>query len=416
MATGSMRSNPKSITILGCGMPALHIGCRGSAVEIFGVIVRAGSRDERPDEFGLAHFVEHTIFKGTGHRRSAHIIKRMEAVGGELNAYTTKEETVIYSIFPAGNLARAVELITDLITDSRFPNRELDKEREVVADEIDSYLDCPSEAIFDDFEDMIFAGSTLGHNILGDRDSLRHFDSEVCRHFVGRNYRADNMVAFYSGPRSENVVFRLLDRYLTFVPGTVDGNRKLDVVPDVLPSFTSNRCLATHQAHCVIGARTASYLDARRYATALLTNITGGPGMNSLLNVALRERRGLVYNVEASTALFSDCGLMTVYFGCDPEDSRRCRELVEDTFARLATDLTDRQLDAAKHQYLGQLVVASENRENNTLGAARSLLWRKELIDEAYTHEAIRSLTSADITAAIEPMLTPSILTFSPKE
>ncbi len=411
-----MRSNPTATTKLGCGMPALHISCRGSAVEIFGVAVRAGSRDEQPDEYGLAHFVEHTIFKGTGHRRSAHIIKRMEAVGGELNAYTTKEETVIYSVFPAGNLARAVELIADLITDSRFPDRELDKEREVVADEIDSYLDSPSEAIFDDFEDLIFAGSPLGHNILGNRQSLTHFDSEACRRFVSRNYRADNMVAFYSGPRSENVVFRLLDRYLSDVPTGTKSERMSVTVPAVLSPFDDSRCLATHQAHCVIGARTASYLDPGRYATALLTNITGGPGMNSLLNVALRERRGLVYNVEASTALFSDCGLMTVYFGCDPEDSRRCRELVKDTFLRLCNDLTDKRLDAAKQQYLGQLIVASENRENNTLGAARSLLWRGYLIEPSRTREAIRSLTRADVLSAVEPMLTPSILTFSPDE
>lgn len=409
-----MRSKPTSTAKLACGMQGLHIGSRGSTVEIFGVTIKAGSRDEHPDEYGLAHFVEHTIFKGTGHRRSAHIIKRMESVGGELNAYTTKEETVIYSIFPTGNLARAVELIADLIIDSRFPENELEKEREVVADEIDSYLDSPSEAIFDDFEDMIFAESPLGHNILGNRESLRRFDSQACRNFVSRNYRADNMVAFYSGPRSENVVFAMVDRYFSGLSQSFVRQETPTAVPAVRDSFDFLRCLSTHQAHCVIGSRTSSYLDQNRYAAALLTNIVGGPGMNSLLNIALRERRGLVYNVEASTSLFSDCGLMTVYFGCDAEDNRRCCQLVYDTFARLANYLTDKRLEAAKKQYLGQLVVASENRENNVLAAARSLLWRGDIILPEQTRDIICSVTHNDIIEACRPLLSPSILTFSP--
>lgn len=388
--------------------------CGGSAVAIFGLCVKAGSRNESESEYGLAHFVEHTIFKGTGHRRAGHIINRMEAVGGELNAYTTKEETVIYSVFPAGNLARAVELIADLTSDSRFPERELDKEREVVADEIDSYLDSPSEAIFDDFEDLIFAGSSLGHNILGTTDSLRSFDSASCRGFIARNYRADNMVAFYSGPRGADAVLGLLDRYLSVIGNGCGSESALQSVPRINGSFDCKHQIATHQAHCVVGARVGSYLDSDRYATALLTNIMGGPGMNSMLNVALRERRGLVYNVEASTGLFSDCGLMTVYFGCDPSDSQKCLDLVKQSFGRLPDVLSRAKLEAAKKQYLGQLVISSENRENSVLGAARSLLWRGTVIDPAETESAILGLDRADLLQAAEPMLDPSVLTFAP--
>lgn len=408
------RNTATSTGLLSNGMPAVHILCPRSSVEICGVCVKAGSRNELPSEHGLAHFVEHTLFKGTSKRRSNHIINRMEAVGGELNAYTTKEETVVYSIFPSGHLARAAELIGDLCANSQFPDKELDKEREVVADEIDSYLDTPSEAIYDDFEDMLFAGSSLGHNILGCRDSLKSFGSEECRNFVKRNYRADNMVAFYSGPRSAKSVFPILERFFSIMPGG-EGVRNAYVIPPVNDSFRVNHSIPTHQAHCLVGARVGSYLSYDRYATALLVNIMGGPGMNSMLNVEMRERRGLVYSVEASTTLFSDCGLMTVYFGCDPDDAERCREIVGKTFSQLSENLSQRKLDAAKKQYLGQLVIASENRENSVLAAARSLLWRGEIIEPAFTEQAIKGLTADEIILAAQPMLKPSLLTFSPE-
>ena len=412
-----MASNRRSeitTSSLSNGMLAVHIHCPRSAVEICGICIKAGSRNELSSEHGLAHFVEHTLFKGTSKRRSSHIINRMEAVGGELNAYTTKEETVVYSIFPSGNLSRAAELIGDLCANSCFPDSELDKEREVVADEIDSYLDTPSEAIYDDFEDVIFAGSSLGHNILGSKESLRNFDSKACREFVRRNYTADNMVAFYSGPRGASSVFKVLDGNFSIIRSG-DSVRTDYVTPVVNAPFCIEHKIPTHQAHCLTGARVGSYLAEDRYATALLVNIMGGPGMNSLLNVEMRERRGLVYSVEAATALFSDSGLMTVYFGCDADDVERCREIVAKTFSRLCEKLTPAKLEAAKKQYLGQLVIASENRENSVLAAARSLLWRGEIIAPAVTEETIKSLSSEAIIHAAEPMLSPSLLTFSPQ-
>lgn len=411
-----MRNKRPQVTtaVLSNGMRAVHLGCARSGVEICGVCVRAGSRDERSDEYGLAHFVEHTIFKGTQKRRSSHIINRMEAVGGELNAYTTKEETVIYSIFPSGYLARAAELIGDLTANSQFPDSELDKEREVVADEIDSYLDTPSEAVFDDFEDMLFAGSPLGHNILGTADSLKSFDSRSCSNFVSRNYSGGNMVAFYSGARNPDAVFGVLDRYYSVIPQT-ETAVVATTAPKFNDPFSRHTIIASHQSHSVIGARVGSYMSPDRYATALLVNIMGGPGMNSLLNVELRERRGLVYSVEASATLYSDCGLLSVYYGCDPGDNMRCRQLVADTFAGLDRHLSPKKLEAAKKQYLGQLIISAENRENSVLAVARSLLWRNEVIAPEITEAAIRDLTAADILTAAEPMMRPSVLTFSPE-
>lgn len=412
-----MKTSRHSIDALpldGGELRTVHIHCPGSAVACFGVAVRAGSRDEPPGDFGLAHFVEHTIFKGTDRRRASHIIKRMESVGGELNAYTTKEETVVYSIFPSGNLSRAAELIADLVVNSRFPDSELDKEREVVADEIDSYLDSPSDAVFDDFEDLIFKGSSLGHNILGSSDSLKTFDSARCRSFIDRHYRAGDMVAFYSGPQCATAVFRTLGRYLSVLHAG-KSERPAARTPAILPAFDEVRNIPTHQAHCVLGARIPGYMSPDRAVVSLLINMLGGPGMNSLLNVELRERRGLVYSVEASTSLFSDCGLATIYFGCDPDDRLRCAGIVRRTLERFDRTLTPKILEAAKKQYLGQLTVASENRENTTLAAARSLLWRGYVTEQAETVARIRNVDAGELRNACQSLCNSlSILSFTP--
>lgn len=410
----TVKSNVSRISLADGMLRTVHMHCPGSAVACFGIAVRAGSRDELPGEYGLAHFVEHTIFKGTDRRRASHIIKRMESVGGELNAYTTKEETVVYSIFPSGNLSRAVELIADLIVNSRFPDSELDKEREVVADEIDSYLDSPADAVFDDFEDLIFAGSPLGHNILGSAETLKTFDSGSCRSFIERYYRADDMVAFYSGPQGVTAVSRTLEKLLPGIPGG-GSRRPVITAPDVLPPFDEVRNIPSHQAHCVLGSRVPGYLSPGRVPVSLLVNMLGGPGMNSLLNVELRERRGLVYSVEAGTSLFSDCGLATVYFGCDPEDRDRCIDIVRRTLDRFGRTITSQRLEAAKKQYLGQLTVASENRENTTLAAARSLLWRGYVCDPAETADLIRKISLDEVLAAADQLGSSiSILSFAP--
>ncbi len=297
MAENSVKSNSKSIYMAqNCSNPityhtlsnrlrVVHRYC-DSRVECCGLCVMAGSRNEQPEQFGLAHFVEHTIFKGTDRRRSWHIINRMESVGGELNAFTSEEATTIYSSFPAGNLARAAELIADLVSRSRFPEAEIDREREVVLDEVDSYLDSPAEAIFDDFNELLFAGSGLGHNILGNEKTIKTFTSATCRDFLDRYYTPGNMVFFYMGPATPKRVVATAERYMGHFshPDThVDR-----VVPPEVEPFDIYRDLHTHQAHTVIGARIPGMFADKNRAYSLLTNIIGGPSMNSLLNVPQR--------------------------------------------------------------------------------------------------------------------------------
>jgi predicted Zn-dependent peptidase len=383
---------------------------RDSVVEHCGVAVNAGSRDEAPDRYGLAHFVEHTIFKGTRRRKAWHILNRMELVGGELNAYTTKEETLLYSTFPAGNLVRAVELISDLVEDSRFPGVELDRERLVVADEIDSYLDVPSEGIFDDFEELIFAGSPLAHNILGDKSSLAHFDSDICRAYLEKFYTPGEMVFFYSGPEQPEKVMKVAEKYFASLCRP-DVGRKREP-PVILEPFDVVRRIDTHQAHTVLGARVEGMMSADRFAMALLTNMLGGPGMNSLLNVALRERRGLVYTVDAGTTLMSDTGLFTIYFGCDEEDVERCIRLVNSVIGRLADEsLSVRRLAEAKKQYAGQLTIASVNSEQGAISMARSTLYRGSAMSSAEVIDAINSVTADDIRRISQSILPLSRLT-----
>lgn len=385
------------IHTLANGMRAVYCQRRGN-VAYCGVAVNAGSRDEGVDR-GLAHFVEHTIFKGTSRRRAWHILNRMELVGGELNAYTSKEETLVYSLFPKGNMPRAMELIADLVQNSVFPEHELEKEREVVLEEILSYRDTPSEAVYDDFEDLIFAGNALGHNILGDEDSLQELSSEKCRRFIECLYTPGNMVLFGVGDAAPERFFRLAERHFgSFSRTLVRPGRS---VPAVLPQFAETRSVDSHQAHTVIGIPTFGMHDDRKYALLLLNNILGGPGMNSLLNVAIRERHGYAYTVESAVTLFSDSGLMTVYFGSDERYAKRCLNLVDRTLDSLASStMRQRALDAAKKQYAGQLLVGSESLEGTALSMGKSVMHfgTVSTVDEITAR--IRSVTAEQLRDA----------------
>lgn len=372
--------------------------------EYCGLAINAGSRDDFAGMEGLAHFVEHTIFKGTSHRRAGHILNRMESVGGELNAYTTKELTMLYSAFPPNHVQRAMELIADLVAYSRFPDSELKKEREVVADEIDTYLDMPSDAVYDDFEDLIFANSPLGHNILGSKKSISLFTSEACREYVSRNYVPGNMVLFYQGPEKAEKVMRMATRYF----GVLNHQKPEPVraEPMAVEPFEVTRSIESHQAHCVIGGRIPNMYCPNRTAMALLTNVIGGPGMNSLLNVALREKRGLVYSVEASSQFLTDAGLFTVYFGCDPEDAPRCTRLVDSVLKRvLDAPPSGLSLERAKRQYIGQMELSHDSSEQTALGAARAVLHHGSALSLEEMTERVESLTAEDMRMAAELML-----------
>ncbi len=384
-------------------------------VEYCGVAVDAGSRDELADEYGLAHFVEHTIFKGTPSRPAPYVARRMEAVGGELNAYTTKEETMIYTVAPARNMHRSLQLVADLICDSSFPQRELDLEREVVLDEINSYLDSPADSVLDDFDDLIFADSQLGHNILGTTGMVRRFDTADCRRWLERFYTPGRIVVFYCGPEPPERFRACVERYfepLTDRHDTPSQRR----TPAMLPPFSAERSASRHQAHTVMGARIPGVYSPDNLPIQLLNNVIGGPGMNARLNVALRERRGLVYAIDSAASLYTDSGLITIYFGCDPADTNRCRRLVGSTLRQLAAHgLTERQLAAARRQYAGQLIVAAESPEQTSLGIARSVLRGIKPLDTPELLRRVESI-SLDHLALVLPLFQPdrfSVLTLN---
>lgn len=367
-----------------------------SAVAYCGYAIDAGTRDESENEQGMAHFVEHLIFKGTQKRHSWHILNRMEHVGGDLNAYTNKEETVVYSAFLVEHFPRAVELLTDIVFHSTYPQVEIDKEVEVIIDEIQSYEDTPSELIFDDFEELVFPNHPLGRNILGKPELLRQFKSEDALRFTNRFYRPDNMVFFVQGNVDFKRVVRLLEKAVSDIPATVTERNRIKPELYIPQNKTIHR--DTHQAHVMIGCRSYETHDKKRTALYLLNNILGGPGMNSRLNVALRERSGLVYNVEANLTSYTDTGVFSIYFGTDQEDVSRCIRLVHKELKRLRDKpLSGGQLATAKKQIIGQIGVATDNFENNALNMAKTYLHYDKYEEPQEVYKRIQSLTSQDL-------------------
>lgn len=375
-----------------------------SAVSYCGFTINAGTRDEEEAYSGLAHFVEHTIFKGTTHRRASHILNRMEVVGGELNAYTAKEETVVYSVFPGAHLSRAMQLLGDLIADSQFPEKELSKEREVVADEINSYRDTPSELIYDEFESDLFEGCSLGRNILGNVESLHAMTSAVARQFLTDHYTPGNMVFFFMGATPFSQVQHLAERYFG------DLSRPTKELPRILKPaaapFSKTLCLDTHQSHVIIGARAYDLFDKRRRVLLLLNNILGGPGMNSVLNVTLREKRGYVYTVESSVTSYTDTGLFAIYFGTDHRYTQPCIDLVKKELRRLREQrLSPARLAAAKRQFIGQIEVSTDNSENVALALGKSFLRYGHFDSLAEIAEQIESITSDNLLEVANDLL-----------
>jgi predicted Zn-dependent peptidase len=340
-----------------------------------GLAIGAGSRDEQPEQLGLAHFVEHLLFKGTAKRKPRRILNRMERVGGELNAYTTKEETFLYSAFLWPDAERAIELLADLAFYSQFPENEIGKEREVICDEIRSYEDNPAEAIFDEFENIIFSDSELGHSILGNESCLRGLTSDACRAFAGAFYHPENMVFFFHGKATWKKIVRLAERYFGGVP-----HAPYFIAPRRIPSVetapTVKKCVRDlHQTHVALGGRGYGLFDDKRLGLLLLNNILGGPGMNSRLNISLREERGLVYAVDSTAASYTDTGVFCIYFACDSDSTAACLRLIDRELKRLRERrLTDLQLYAAVKQLKGELGVSSDQRESVALRLGKNFL------------------------------------------
>lgn len=379
------------------GLRLIHMASP-TDVAYCGLAINAGTRDELPEEYGMAHFCEHMLFKGTERRRAWHILNRMEAVGGDLNAYTTKEETFIYAAFMREHLERAIDLILDVAFHSTYPQHEIEKEAEVIVEEIDSYKDTPSDLIFDDFENLLFEGHPLGHDILGTPERVRSFRIDDALRFTRRLYQPERMVLFvfgrYDFQKLKAVVQRKLEKVLPQADATVTTfSRPIQPIQPIKP-FRIVRKLHTHQAHVMIGCRGYSSDDKRRIALYFLNNLIGGPGMNSLLNVALREHQGLVYTVESALTNYTDTSTFSIYFGCDPKDVERCIRLVRKELNRLVQQpLTQTRFQAALRQIRGQIGVACDNFENYALDMAKSYLHYNRIEGVEDTYRQLEKLT-----------------------
>ena len=381
-----------------------------------GIAVAAGTRHEQPGEEGLAHFCEHLTFKGTARRSALQIINAIEGVGGELNAFTNKEDTVYYCAIKKQHMERAADVLCDIVFGSQYPQAEVEKERAVVCDEIESYEDSPAELIFDDIENILFEGHPLGHNILGTAEQLQRYSSDDARRFTARHYRPANCVFFASGDVDPKKLEKALNKRVSASDATAtETNGAVWAAQTLGAGSTGNvitRQRGTHQAHVMVGTRSFASNDERRWSLYLLNNIMGGPGMNSRLNLSLRERRGLVYTVESTMASYSDTGLWCLYFGCDQADVKRCLKLVSTEFDRITSQpLSDRQLRAAKRQIEGQLAIAADSREQFALDFAKNFLHHGTERDLNSIMQHINSLTAQELQQTAAEIFAPERLT-----
>ena len=378
------------------------IGLQSPSPVVFcGYQLRAGTRDEQPGEDGLAHFCEHVSFKGTQRRTAIQVINGLESVGGELNAFTTKESTVFYAALLKEHLPRAIDLLTDVVFRSTYPQTEIDKEVEVICDEIESYNDTPSDLIYDDFENLVFAGHPLGHNILGTADNVRTFTTDDALRFTRQLYRPSRAVFFVYGDVDFARVVRLLERQMASI--VVDRDKNLSknahfIDQKSMPDYVAQnveRHLGTHQAHVMIGTRAYAYDHPLRVPLYLLNNMLGGPGLNTRLNLALRERNGLVYTVESTMVSYGEAGMWCTYFGCDPHDVKRCMRLVRRELDRfIDKPLAESRLRAAKQQLKGQLGIACDNRENYALDFGKAFLHYGQETDMQRLYARIEAVTA----------------------
>lgn len=433
------------------GLRIIHLPS-DSQVVYCGYQINAGTRNEEPGEEGLAHFCEHVTFKGTERRKAWHILNCLESVGGDLNAYTNKEGTVYYSAILKEHIARAVDLLSDIVFHSVYPQAEIDKEVEVICDEIESYNDSPAELIYDEFENILFKGSPLGHNILGTAEQVRAFKTEDALRFTQKLYRPDNAIFFAYGDIDFKMLVKLIQKALGECPKgralacsadcksaetpteeriaeetptgetpteemeAGNANHKVQSSKFNVQSKVAGQTIVmqknTHQAHVMIGTRAYDVNDDRRMPLYLLNNMLGGPGMNAKLNLALREHNGLVYTVESTMVAYGDTGTWSIYFGCDEHDVKRCLRLVRKELDKfMQKPLSDAQLKAAKKQIKGQIGVACDNRENFALDFGKSFLhygWEKN-VDRLY--EQVDEITAAQIQAVAQELFDKDRLT-----
>ena len=386
------------------GIRGIHRQVRGSVAHC-ALVIGAGSRDEHPDEHGLAHLTEHAFFKGTERRRAWQVNCRLENLGGELNAFTTKEDTTVHATILRGDFAKAAELIADIAFRSTFPEREIEREKEVIADEINTYKDSPADMIYDTFEEMLFEGSELGHNILGRKAALMRYDGDAIRAFTARTHTTDRMVFSSIGNFSPGRAEAVALRYFGGHDASARGYER--AVPPPVNPFEKTVTKHTHQTHCIIGGRAYGIDCPKRLPLALLINMLGGPSANSLLNIEIREKHGLSYNIEATYTPYGDSGLAAIYFSSEHANEAQCIELIEKELHRLRTvPFTGRQLSMAKKQFIAQLAISSESNESYMLSAGKSLLTHGEVDTMEEVYAKIEALTAAQLTEAAEEVFT----------
>lgn len=375
-----------------------------------GLALDAGTRDEKDGESGMAHFAEHLSFKGTDRRTSRQIITYMESVGGDLNAFTGKEETVYYCTCQKEHFSRAMDLLFDVVFHSKYPQEEMDKEVEVVIDEIESYNDSPSELIYDDFEAMLFQGHPLGRSILGNAERLRAYKTEDVQSYARRLYVPSNAVLFVYGNVSEKEILRR-------IPDDVLSEAGQRIVTDetiLRPYAPQSKVIEkdTHQAHIMMGARAFGGTHPKHLALFLANNILGGPGLSSRLNLALREKRGLVYTVESTLTTYTDTGVWAIYFGCDHHDAEKCKRIVKRELQRLCdAPLSEKALNAAKRQIIGQIALSYDNFESVAIGMGKRMLHYGRTQTKKQFIDRIQALTAEQVWDAVREVFNPENLT-----
>ena len=395
----------------------LRIVCAPGQTDVvyLGVAVDAGTRHELPSESGMAHFTEHMSFKGTGRRSARQVISCMESVGGELNAFTGKEETVYYCTCLKQHVARAIDLLLDITLNSTYPEEMMTREAEVVIDEIESYQDQPAELIFDEFESLLFPGHPLGRNILGDAETLRKFHSADMQRFAHRLYHPQRMVLYVLGNVKPETVLRAAEKNA----GCCEGRcRQLQEPMQAAAKADAGSCVGsivrkreTHQAHVVVGAQAFGGNDPRHLHLYLLSNMLGGPAMSSRLNLALRERSGLVYTVESNSITYTDTGFWSVYYGCDVADRKRCRRIVARELDKLVqSPLSVRALDAARRQMKGQIGISYDNFENVAIGMAKRYLHYGRILSQEALFERLDAITPEDLLSTAQLVFAPNRL------
>ena len=370
------------IHTLNNGMRLAHVNTADTVAHL-GIIVNAGSRDEKAREHGLAHFTEHMFFKGTKKRKSFHIFSRIEDAGGELNAYTNKEETAIHTSFLKDDYERAIELLSDIILNSTFPEKELQKEKDVIIEEINSYLDSPAELIFDEFDEQIFSDISIGRSILGTPETIKSFTQNDVFQFIVKNYIASEMVMFSVGNIGNSHIIKLFEKYFGCYSSA--GSREREKTEQTYKPSTIVKQKETFQNHCILGDRAYSIKHENRLGMYLLNNILGGHCLNSRLNLALRERNGLAYSVESNYVPYSDTGFFSIYFATDKKYHEKCLSVIFKEINKLRdSKLGILQLSRAKKQLKGHVARGFENRENMAINMGKSLLVFDEIsgIDE----------------------------------